>query len=822
MIGRVRLSLRRWLSVEAAVAVAALLTCIALWFQEPLTTRTLALGPQGQGHLFYVYHYGDQPNGGNSIVDAAPNHPLALRCDLRPAFQWPYCGLGLLFDLHNKSNGVDLSGYNEVAVRLAYHGSGTMLRVVLKDHDPRYQTLAADDDKINQASFPIRNGEQTLRFSETDFAVADWWKDKTRASGELARPSFGNVIAMEAIAGSDGKTGPQLLEIQRVSFTHRLISAEAYDSGIALSWLLMIAGLLLHRRKQIEAIRESAERALRQNEQLYRGIMESSTDAIVLLDPSGHIELVNDAAFRAMELDTADRVVGKHWTRIWRDESGELVAEQLERAERDGTTRFRGFCATSKGTPKWWDVVIAAMRNEDGSLRGMLTISRDVTKDREHSDQLQWASEHDALTHLPNRRAFQSRLQAAVLRAMKSGEQIGLLLIDLDHFKHVNDSLGHSAGDDLLKSVAERLRGAIREGDFVARIGGDEFAIVLEHLTSDDAMVRVGNELESVVQTPVRIAGRAVRAGASIGGALFPRNAATADDLFKHADTALYALKQEGRGGTRLFDYYMLDEAERSASQLRLARGAVTDRSVVPVYQPKFDINDGSMAGLEALLRWRHPRKGLQLPGTLEEAFADYELAAKIGELMQRKVATDMRSWIDADFDFGRVAVNAAPAEFLRDDYAERLLDVLAEADVPASRVEIEITEHAFLGRANEYVARALAVLKEAGVTVALDDFGTGSSSLSHLRDFPVDVAKIDMSFVQQMTEDAEIAAIVTAVVKLAGSLSIDVVAEGVDKPDQLELLRVMGCQFAQGHLFAAAVEAAAVPTLVPRRKFAA
>jgi EAL domain-containing protein (putative c-di-GMP-specific phosphodiesterase class I) len=181
-----------------------------------------------------------------------------------------------------------------------------------------------------------------------------------------------------------------------------------------------------------------------------------------------------------------------------------------------------------------------------------------------------------------------------------------------------------------------------------------------------------------------------------------------------------------------------------------------------------------------------------------------------------------MRSWIESSFDFGRVAINAAPAEFLRDDYAERLLAILTEFEIPAERVEIEITEHAFLGRANEYVARALGVLKQAGVTIALDDFGTGASSLSHLRDFPVDVAKIDMSFVQQMAEDDEIAAIVTAVVRLAGSLSIEVVAEGVEKPAQLELLRAMGCRFAQGHLFTPAVEASAVPALGPKKRAAA
>jgi diguanylate cyclase (GGDEF)-like protein/PAS domain S-box-containing protein len=811
--------LRAACAVETIVAAALALTVAAVWLREPLTTRTLEFAPESQGTAFFAYHYGDGPSGGASIVEADPEKPLSLRCILSPIYQWPYCGLGLLFDRDHQGRGIDFTGYGEIKLRLSYKGSAGFIRLVLKDHDPRYAALAAASDKVNQAVYPVRNGDQIIPVNLADFAVAEWWKDQTRASGELARPSFTNVTAVELIAGNDGKTGLQEFRIDEISFRRQAVSAEGWYTGLALCWVALIGSILLFRRRQLRGMRHSADEALRASEQLYRGIMQASTDAIVLLNDQGNVELVNDAAFEAMELDCADRVLGRHWTRLWRDESGDLIGAELEKAERDGTARFRGFCATSKGTPKWWDVVIAAMRHDDGRLKGMLTIARDVTGERERSEQLQWASEHDALTHLPNRRAFQSRLQAAVLRAMASGGQIGLLLIDLDHFKHVNDSLGHSAGDDLLKSIGERLRGGVREGDFVARIGGDEFAIVLEDLHSEDAMLRVGDELQVLIQSPMRIAARAVRAGASIGGALFPKHAASADDLFKNADTALYALKQDGRGGTRLFDYYMLDEAERSASQLRLARSAVTDRTVVPVYQPKFDIVDGSMSGLEALLRWRHPRKGLQLPATLEEAFADYELAAKIGELMQRKVAGDMRSWLDSDLDFGRVAINAAPAEFLRDDYAEHLLAIMSDFGIPANRLEIEITEHAFLGRANEYVARALGVLKEAGVTIALDDFGTGASSLSHLRDFPVDVAKIDMSFIQRMTEDDEICAIVTAVVRLASSLSIEVVAEGVEKPAELELLRAMGCRFAQGHLFTPAVEASAIARMVATRK---
>ncbi|MEO6358983.1 MAG: EAL domain-containing protein, partial [Sphingomicrobium sp.] len=291
---------------------------------------------------------------------------------------------------------------------------------------------------------------------------------------------------------------------------------------------------------------------------------------------------------------------------------------------------------------------------------------------------------------------------------------------------------------------------------------------------------------------------------------------------FKTADTALYALKSAGRGGTKLFHGYMLEEAEKAASQLGLARDALNGKTVVPVYQQKVEIDSGVVVGFEALLRWKHPVKGLQLPATVEEAFKDYELAAKIGELMQRAVAKDIRSWLSRGLHFGHVAINAAPAEFLRDDYSERLLTILDEHQVPASYIEIEVTEHALLEQGPEYVARALAKLKEAGCSVSLDDFGTGYSSLAHLRDFSVDLVKIDKSFVGQMIEDPEIASIVSAVINLARSINIEVVAEGVETPDQLLMLRSMGCQLAQGHLFGKAVEEREIVGMLQDRRAAA
>lgn len=813
---------KRTMSIELTVAIALALTLAATIFREPLTNDNLVITPALVGKTIDSYTFDDRSNGGTSRIAEDRNIPLKWSCTLTTQFPYPYCGFGVMLDATTKGHGLDLRGYESIDLNLDYEGAANAVRILLKDQNPQYLVQGKSLDKPNQASFPVRKGAQVIHMNLADFGVADWWKEATKAAPEVARPSFGNIVAFEIVTGADSGPGVQRIQIRQMTFHRHWISAQAWFGAIALCWVALVISMLLYRRRQIAALQRAGELALRESERLYRGILESTSDAVIVLDPAGHVQLVNDAGIAAMELDSAEQVVGQHWSRIWRDESTETVGVALREAADGKTSRFRVYCATSAGTPKWWDVVAAPILCDSGGVKALLTTSRDITGEREKSDQLKWASEHDALTYLPNRRAFQSRLQAAILRAMKNGRRVGLLLLDLDHFKHVNDSLGHSAGDQLLKAIAERLRGSVRNSDLVARIGGDEFAVLLEDVSSAEELLAVGNEILSLIHSPVRADGRTMRAGASIGGAIFPEDAASANELFKSADTALYSLKQNGRGGTRLFDLYMLEEADKAASQLRLARGALTNRSVVPVYQPKFAVDGGGITGFEALLRWRHPRKGLQLPGTLEEAFNDYDIASKIGEFMQNSVARDIRSWLDSGSDFGRVAINAAPAEFLRDDYAERLLEVLFQHQVAPARIEIEITEHAFLGRATEYVARALSVLKEAGVVVSLDDFGTGCSSLSHLRDFPVDLVKIDMSFVQRMTEDNEIAAIVSAVINLARSLSIGVVAEGVETPAQLDLLRSMGCHMVQGHLFAAAVEAKTVADLVPPNRAAA
>jgi diguanylate cyclase (GGDEF)-like protein/PAS domain S-box-containing protein len=581
-------------------------------------------------------------------------------------------------------------------------------------------------------------------------------------------------------------------------------------------WFNIIVSPVLQQHAETEQLvfvareitaQKKAEAALQRNTLLYRGVLEASADCIKIIDLDGRLTLMNSAGLCALELFDFEEVRGKNWASLWPAGSRATAEAAVAEALSGRVARFSGFCPTAKGTPKWWDVVVSPMV-ESGKTTGLLSISRDITESRRTAERLRQASEQDALTELPNRRSFQVRLDASVLQAKTLERSLGLLLIDLDHFKHVNDTLGHSAGDHLLKCFAKRLKGALRAGDFVARLGGDEFAVILEDVRAEEDLIRVGNAVLARLQPPITYDGRALRVGASIGGSIFPRDAGSAQELFNSADTALYSLKGAGRGGTKLFHGEMRNQVQQIASQLHLARVALTSHSVEPYYQPKVDLISGRICGFEALLRWKHPSRGLLGPDCVAESFKHYELASKIGELMQEKVFAEMARWRSVGLDFGRVAINAAPAEFLRGDYADRLLARLERRGLPGHLVEVEVTEHVFVERGAEFVNNALSTLDRAGVRIALDDFGTGYSSLSHLRDFPVHVVKVDKSFIDKMLVDPDMAAIVAAVIGLAKNLRIEVVAEGVETEAQRRHLSALGCDVAQGYLFGRPMDA--------------
>lgn len=542
--------------------------------------------------------------------------------------------------------------------------------------------------------------------------------------------------------------------------------------------------------------------------QFDRAIIEASTDSIMLVDLDGRILFANAPAGRGHRGPLAGR--------MWRDLLDATAAAKVDRllpkVLAGEPVRFTLSEKLPRGASRWWDVVASPVRDNQGRTSSVAVVSRDITYQKRSEERANWLAKHDSLTNLPNRLYLQNELDHRISNA--SATPFALLLLDVDNFKQINDTLGHDAGDVLLRTFAERIRRAVRGDDFLARLGGDEFAVVLTGARSEADIAEMLSAIQEALREPLVYSGRLLESKASIGGCLFPRDGRDRTELMKYADIALYAAKAS-RAGFELFRASMRDDVQKRMSMLSVAKEALQEDRIDPHYQAKIDLRTGALAGFEALLRWHDPRLGLQKPRAIHAAFDDPQLATLISTRMIDRVISQMRSWLDAGINFGHVAVNASAAEFRRGNFAELLLERLDMAGVPTRYFQLEVTETVFLGRGAEYVERALKSLNAAGVTIALDDFGTGYASLSHLKQFPVDVIKIDWSFVAELGRSPDASAIVQAVINLGRSLKIAVVAEGIETRAQEEFLREAGCDFGQGYLYSRAVPADAATQLI-------
>ncbi|WP_162140532.1 sensor domain-containing protein [Sphingomonas sp. PR090111-T3T-6A] len=440
-----------------------------------------------------------------------------------------------------------------------------------------------------------------------------------------------------------------------------------------------------------------------------------------------------------------------------------------------------------------------------GRLERVLVTIRDITEEHTAEQRIRWAATHDALTGVPNRSHFSEKLEGAIARAREADTQIALILFDVDNLKQTNDTIGHDAGDRLLTIFAERLKAFSGEAGGIGRLGGDEFAIFLEH--RDEAqMLAVARDILQRLHQPFEYDGGAVDCQSTAGCSILPRDADNAANLLKCADIALYAGKADCRGSLSIFDPAMRTILDRRTSMLRLARAALRDDRIMPFYQPKVCLLDERVVGFEALLRWTETGGDIEPPGSIAAAFEDLNLATAIGERMLDQVCRDIARWRAEGLDVGSVAFNLSPAEFRRDDLFDRIMSRLHQDRIPTSLLELEITESVFLGHDASAVARTLQAFHREGVRIALDDFGTGFASLTHLQSFPVDVIKIDRSFVSDVAARPGNAAIVKAVIGLARDLSMDVVAEGIETRQQADHLRQQGCTFGQGFWFGPAM----------------
>jgi diguanylate cyclase (GGDEF)-like protein/PAS domain S-box-containing protein len=421
---------------------------------------------------------------------------------------------------------------------------------------------------------------------------------------------------------------------------------------------------------------------------------------------------------------------------------------------------------------------------------------RDITERKVAEAQIRFMANHDALTRLPNRVLFRDRLEQALLWARRGDEQVAVLCLDVDRFKDVNDLRGHGAGDALLQQVAARLEAAIRESDTVARLSGDEFAIVQPGLRQPQGAATFAERLVTAMAEPFDLGGEQMAIGVSIGIALFPADGADAETLLKNADTALYRAKADGRGTYRLFEAEMDARLQARRALEYDLRQALAQQQLEVHYQPQANTQDGRITGFEALVRWRHPRRGLVPPAEFIPLAEESGLIVPIGEWVLRTACAAAASW-PADL---RLCVNLSPVQFSRCDLPRLIEDVLSTQRLSPERLELEITEGVLI-KETEHVLATLQRLKALGVRIAMDDFGTGYSSLNYLQRFPFDKIKIDKSFIRDLEGNPDAAAIVRAVIGLGRSLKIAVIAEGVETAEQHDLLRREHCEEIQGYL---------------------
>ncbi|MBB6124228.1 sensor domain-containing protein [Sphingobium subterraneum] len=543
---------------------------------------------------------------------------------------------------------------------------------------------------------------------------------------------------------------------------------------------------------------------------LLEELVRRSPHAALLMDSSWRIVCFNDRCRPFLGATASSRLPGFS---LKDQASSDLttVVQSMVSVDQSQQVEVEFVSLSGKGQKKWRE--LEATRISTGLDWYVLVILRDITRRKETEARLRRQSFQDTITGLPNRAAFQEEIDRRVKAGKKTEGGFSMLLCDLDNFKYINDTLGHDAGDALLRSVAERLSTSIFP-NFAARLGGDEFAVLTAANTKQE-LEALSREIFAVLNQPFSFKNRTISCHVSIGAATFPQDGASSSELFKASDIALYDAKRLRRGSLSIFRSELRRKLELDASMISIARAALSEGRIEPYYQPKICFRTNQVAGFEALLRWRAASGRINAPDTISAALEDPSLALAISDCIIRRVIEDIGAWQRQGLPYGHVAINISAADFSDSAFAERLLDRLHQNAIPASRIQVEVTETVFLGRGAENVDEALTLLNKEGVSIALDDFGTGYASLSHLKQYPVDILKIDRSFVKNINTSPDDTAIVAAVVNLGRNLGVKSVAEGIETRAQHDAVVAMGCDFGQGFLYAPAKTSSCVVSLL-------
>ncbi len=535
-------------------------------------------------------------------------------------------------------------------------------------------------------------------------------------------------------------------------------------------------------------------------------VLNSIGDAVVCTDLSGNITFVNAAAeqLTGWTMEEASGKAGADVLRMLDSKNRQPIANPMKLAietNQLGHLPLDTVLVRRDGTTVQVEDSAAPIHGKNGELTGAVIVLRDVSQSRTLVLQMAHSAHHDFLTSLPNRVLLNDRISHAIARSSRQGKKLAVIFLDLDGFKHINDSLGHRVGDSLLQSVSRRLLECVRGGDTVSRLGGDEFVVLLNEVEGTEDAATAATRMLRAVSAVHTIDNHELQVTTSIGVSFYPADGIDAETLIMNADTAMYQAKASGRQRFQFYEPTMnIRAAERQILELAL-RGALAGSQLKLQYQPKINLATQTVVGAEALLRWTHPIRGAVAPGEFIPVAEACGVIQPIGAWVLREACIQAQAWRGAGLPPITMAVNVSAVEFRDESYVENLMAILHETGLDPNALELELTESVMMNRVDSTIA-ILRSLRNKGVKVVVDDFGTGYSSLSYLRNFPVTALKIDQSFVRRIGADGEDSTMVTAVIGMARNLNLRVVAEGVETHEQLRFLRHHKCDDAQGYYF--------------------
>ena len=578
--------------------------------------------------------------------------------------------------------------------------------------------------------------------------------------------------------------------------------------------LIRIVGNTLRKRSLERNIRDM-NRCLEASEHRYRFIVNNSPDIIYMLDNRGHFVFLNDRIKTILGYET-DELLGKHYSDFVHkddlDKAMYVFDERRTGARASHNIEFRLLCKGSSLPFRYFEsrsitIELSAMgvyaeqeADQKEAFVGTYGVVRDISERKRAEEVINFQLYHDLLTKLPNRALFRDRLNLAISQAKRSKSKLAVMFLDMDRFKVINDSLGHLAGDQLLQTIALRLSSCLRDGDTLARVGGDEFNLLVPGINGRDDAAMVARKIMERLKEPVVLDGYEVFVSFSIGIAIFPEDGQTIDVLVKNSDMAMYHTKTHGKNGYEFFADNMKAAFHRQLSMENGIRKALEKKEFELFYQPQVDVMEGRVCGMEALIRWNHPERGVLLPDQFIPLSEETGLIVEIGNWVLDSACRELKAWrLQGVSDDVQMAVNISAAQLMQPEFERTVLDIMAKHGVSGRQLELEITENILMQDMDQAVSK-FQQLAANGVRVAVDDFGIGYSSLSYLHSLPLNTLKIDRSFISGVQAAKDRSSIVTAVLAMARELNLEVVVEGVERKAQVDYLRRLECSKAQGY----------------------